>query len=100
MQEDEPTAFVSYDRFEQKMLELLETGEYAPDCEDTLLAAFRVSSVLRTAVKLLSCCCGDVVIAPGVRVRRSTPRGRAMLTLTIFKSCCAATSALLFGTRR
>ena len=42
MQEDEPSAFVAYDRFEQKMLELLESGEYAPDNEDTLLAAFRV----------------------------------------------------------
>lgn len=42
MQGDEPSAFVAYDRFEQVMLELLESGEFAPDGEDTLLAAFRV----------------------------------------------------------
>ena len=40
--EDEPTEFVRYDKFEKKMLELLESQEFAPDTEDTLLQAFRV----------------------------------------------------------
>lgn len=33
---------MTYDRFERKMLEVLETGEYAPDSSDVLLQAFRV----------------------------------------------------------
>jgi hypothetical protein len=43
MQEDEPSTFVTYDRFEKKMLEVLYTNEYEPDADETLLAAFRVS---------------------------------------------------------
>ena len=43
MQEDVPASSVTYENFEAKMLELLESEEYAPDGEDTLLAAFRVS---------------------------------------------------------
>lgn len=42
MQEDEPSAFVAYDKFESVVIELVESGEFAPDSEDTLLAAFRV----------------------------------------------------------
>ncbi|RLN72350.1 hypothetical protein BBJ28_00021184, partial [Nothophytophthora sp. Chile5] len=42
MQEDEPSTFVTYDRFEKKMLEVLYTNEYEPDSDETLLAAFRV----------------------------------------------------------
>ncbi|KAG7382237.1 hypothetical protein PHYBOEH_010556 [Phytophthora boehmeriae] len=42
MQEDEPSTFVSYDRFEKKMLEVLYTNEYEPDADETVLAAFRV----------------------------------------------------------
>lgn len=42
MQEDEPSTFVTYDRFEKKMLEVLYTNEYEPDTDETLLAAFRV----------------------------------------------------------
>ncbi|KAJ0409669.1 hypothetical protein P43SY_008541 [Pythium insidiosum] len=42
MQEDEPSTFVTYDRFEKKMLEVMYTNEYAPDTDETLLAAFRV----------------------------------------------------------
>ncbi|KAE8913247.1 hypothetical protein PF005_g30416 [Phytophthora fragariae] len=42
MQEDEPSTFVTYDRFEKKMLEVLYTNEYEPDADETLLAAFRV----------------------------------------------------------
>lgn len=44
MQEDEPSTFVTYDRFEKKMLEVLYTNEYEPDADETLLAAFRVLS--------------------------------------------------------
>lgn len=36
------TAYVTYEKFEKKMLEVLETQEYAPDTEDVLLQAFRV----------------------------------------------------------
>lgn len=43
MQEDEPTAFVTYEKFEKKMLSVIESQEYAPDGEDVLLQAFRVS---------------------------------------------------------
>jgi len=42
IQEDEPTAFVTYEKLEKKLLEVLETGEYAPDSADVLLQAFRV----------------------------------------------------------
>lgn len=42
MQEDEPSTFVTYDRFEKKMLEVLYTNEYEPDTDETLLIAFRV----------------------------------------------------------
>ncbi|KAG7383424.1 hypothetical protein PHYPSEUDO_003664 [Phytophthora pseudosyringae] len=42
MQEDEPSTFVTYYRFEKKMLEVLYTNEYEPDTDETLLAAFRV----------------------------------------------------------
>lgn len=41
IQEDEPMAFVTYEKFEKKMLEVLETQEFAPDSEDVLLQAFR-----------------------------------------------------------
>lgn len=46
IQEDEPTAFVTYEKFEKKMLEVLETQEFAPDTEDVLLQAFRVGACL------------------------------------------------------
>lgn len=42
MQEDEPTSFVKYEKFESVMLVLMESGQYAPDTEETLLRAFRV----------------------------------------------------------
>lgn len=42
IQEDEPTAFVTYEKLEKKLIEALETGEYAPDSADVLLQAFRV----------------------------------------------------------
>ncbi|DBA05201.1 TPA: hypothetical protein N0F65_005051 [Lagenidium giganteum] len=45
MQEDEPSTFVTYERFEKKMLEVLYTNEYQPDTDETLLAAFRVIDV-------------------------------------------------------
>lgn len=44
MQEDEPSTFVTYERFEKKMLEVLFTNEYEPDTDEILLAAFRVRS--------------------------------------------------------
>jgi len=39
--DDEPTGFVSYQKFEKKMLQLLATKEYDPDSGDILLQAFR-----------------------------------------------------------
>lgn len=42
IQEDEPLNFVTYEKFEKKMLEVLRDHEYAPDTDDTLLRAFRV----------------------------------------------------------
>lgn len=42
MMEDEPSAFIKYERFEPKMLEILAEGDWEPDSEDTLLQAFRV----------------------------------------------------------
>lgn len=41
VQDDEPTGFVSYQKFEKKMLNLLATKEYDPDSGDMLLQAFR-----------------------------------------------------------
>lgn len=41
IQEDEPTAFVTYEKFEKKMLQVLESQEFAPDTDDVLLQAFR-----------------------------------------------------------
>mmetsp|Transcript_4571 Transcript_4571/g.7396 ORF Transcript_4571/g.7396 Transcript_4571/m.7396 type:complete len:161 (-) Transcript_4571:243-725(-) len=41
IQDDEPTAFVQYDRFEQKMLEILASHEWDPDPPDVILQAFR-----------------------------------------------------------
>lgn len=42
MMEDEPSAFVKYERFEPKMLEILAEGDWEPDSEEVLLQAFRV----------------------------------------------------------
>ncbi|OQS05675.1 hypothetical protein THRCLA_20558 [Thraustotheca clavata] len=42
MQDDEPSTFVTYEKFEKKMLEVMYTHEYEPDTDETLLAAFRV----------------------------------------------------------
>jgi calmodulin len=41
MQDDEPTGFVSYKKFEKKMLQILATKECDPDSGDMLLQAFR-----------------------------------------------------------
>lgn len=41
MQDEEPTGFVSYQKFEKKMLHLLATKECDPDSGDALLQAFR-----------------------------------------------------------
>ena len=41
MQDDEPTGFVSYQKFEKKMLQILATKECDPDSGDILLQAFR-----------------------------------------------------------
>eukprot|EP01038_Epipyxis_sp_PR26KG_P011279 gene11279-15131_t len=41
MQDDEPTGFVSYKKFEKKMLQILATKEWDPDSGDILLQAFR-----------------------------------------------------------
>ena len=42
MQDDEPTGFVSYARFEKKMLQILANKEWEPDGGDILLQAFRM----------------------------------------------------------
>lgn len=41
VQDDEPTGFVSYQKFEKKMLQILATKECDPDSGDVLLQAFR-----------------------------------------------------------
>ena len=41
MQDDEPTGFVSYQKFEKKMLQILATKECDADSGDILLQAFR-----------------------------------------------------------
>mmetsp|Transcript_9602 Transcript_9602/g.8583 ORF Transcript_9602/g.8583 Transcript_9602/m.8583 type:complete len:165 (-) Transcript_9602:28-522(-) len=41
MQDDEPTGFVSYEKFKKKMLTILATNEWEPDSSDILLQAFR-----------------------------------------------------------
>ena len=41
VQDDEPTGFVSYQKFEKKMLNMLATKECDPDSGDMLLQAFR-----------------------------------------------------------
>jgi hypothetical protein len=43
MYDEEPTEYVTFERFEARALEMLKEGKYAPDSEETLLAAFRVS---------------------------------------------------------
>lgn len=43
MYDEEPTEYVTFERFEARALEMLKDGKYAPDSEETLLAAFRVS---------------------------------------------------------
>eukprot|EP00947_MAST-08B_sp_MAST-8B-sp1_P003601 g3601.t1 len=40
--QDEPMDFVTYEKFEKKMLEVLREREYEPDTDDTLLRAFRM----------------------------------------------------------
>lgn len=45
MQEDEPSTFVTYERFEKKMLDVLFNNEYEPDTDETVLAAFRVLDI-------------------------------------------------------
>ena len=41
MQDDEPTGFISYAKFEKKMLQILASKEWEPDSADLLLQAFR-----------------------------------------------------------
>jgi hypothetical protein len=71
MQEDEPSTFVTYERFEKKMLEVLFTNEYEPDTDEMLLSAFRVrprstSPVIRPGR----------VLTPNVDVARPSTRSR------------------------
>ena len=42
MQEEEMTAFIMYDKFEKKVLELMATQEFAPSPDNELLRAFQV----------------------------------------------------------
>ena len=41
MQDDDPTGFVSYRKFEKVMLNILATKEWEPDSTDLILQAFR-----------------------------------------------------------
>ena len=43
MMGEEASAFVKYETFEPKMLELLAGGEFEPDSDETLLQCFRAS---------------------------------------------------------
>ena len=44
IQEDEPSSFIKFDKFEKKVVELMQSGEYLPDTEDVLKQALRVCS--------------------------------------------------------
>ncbi len=46
IQDDDPSNVVAYESFEKMMLRCLMEREYDPDDSETLLAAFRVSSLL------------------------------------------------------
>ena len=41
MQDDEPTGFISYKKFEKKMLQLIASRQWEPDSQETILQAFR-----------------------------------------------------------
>jgi calmodulin len=41
MQDEDPTGFISYAKFEKKMLQILASKEWEPDSGDILLQAFR-----------------------------------------------------------
>jgi len=41
MEEDEPASAVKLEKFEQKMLQIMEEGEYLPSSEEQLLSAFK-----------------------------------------------------------
>ena len=41
MQDDEPTGFIGYNKFEKKVLTLLATKEHEPDSKDLIYQAFR-----------------------------------------------------------
>jgi len=41
MQDDEPTGFVGYKKFEKKVLQLLSSREWEPDSNELILQAFR-----------------------------------------------------------
>lgn len=45
MQDDEPTGFVSYSKFEKKMIKILASKECEPDSTDLILQAFRTIDV-------------------------------------------------------
>lgn len=42
MEDDEPSDFIKYQKFEPYMLNVLKNNEYPPDDPETLLAAFKV----------------------------------------------------------
>ena len=41
MQDDEPTGFISYKKFEKKMLQLIASRQWEPDSQETILQEFR-----------------------------------------------------------
>jgi hypothetical protein len=94
MQEDEPTSFVTYERFEAKMLELLESEEYAPDAEDTLMAAFRVRCFPWCST------CGLLDFRFAVVSRRLTQTERATWKRSAWLSCSLAMLVHLSVTRK
>lgn len=42
IEEDEPSEYIKYQKFEPYMMEVLKSNEYDPDDTETLLAAFRI----------------------------------------------------------
>lgn len=42
IEDDEPSEFIKYQKFEPYMIEVLKSNEFDPDDTDTLLAAFRL----------------------------------------------------------
>ncbi|KAG9409379.1 hypothetical protein AC1031_019632 [Aphanomyces cochlioides] len=79
MQEDEPSTFVTYDKFEKKMLEVLYSHEYEPDTDETVLAAFRVLDADKKGyidAEVMK----DLLVTKGTPFREKELEGKSLFT--------------------